>query len=165
MADVYAFTGHRPNKLGGYGEPAIRTLNAFANQIVRRLVDPKTDRGISGMALGWDMAVANALHRSGYRWTAAIPFEGQASNWPTPSRDEHRRLCASAPDVQWVCGPGYAAWKMQRRNVWMVDECTKLIALWDGSDGGTANCVRYTQARGKPIINVWDEWVRFSAAV
>jgi uncharacterized phage-like protein YoqJ len=34
---------------------------------------------------------------------------------------------------------------MQVRNEWMVDHCNDLLAVWDGSDGGTGNCVRYAQ--------------------
>jgi uncharacterized phage-like protein YoqJ len=41
---------------------------------------------------------------------------------------------------------------MQDRNIWMVDHCDALIAVWDGTSGGTANCVRYAQKVGKPIV-------------
>lgn len=32
-------------------------------------------------------------------------------------------------------------------NEWMVDEC----ALWNGSSGGAAKCVKYAQKHNKPI--------------
>ena len=27
----------------------------------------------------------------------------------------------------------------------MVDMCNELIAIWNGTSGGTANCIRYAQ--------------------
>ena len=36
----------------------------------------------------------------------------------------------------------------------MVDLADKVIAVWDGSKGGTGNCVRYAGKRGKEIIRV-----------
>lgn len=34
----------------------------------------------------------------------------------------------------------------------MVDRCDRLIAVWDGSNGGTGNCVKYAKEVGKPIV-------------
>ena len=35
---------------------------------------------------------------------------------------------------------------MQERNEWMVNNCDVLIAVWDGTSGGTANCVKYAES-------------------
>jgi len=39
-----------------------------------------------------------------------------------------------------------------------------MLALWDGTRGGTFNCVRYTERVGKPIVNVWDKFQEFLKA-
>ena len=44
----------------------------------------RPDAVISGMALGWDQAVARATADLGIPWVAAITFEGQESKWPLP---------------------------------------------------------------------------------
>ena len=44
--------------------------------------------------------------------------------------------------------------KMQTRNEWMVNHCDKLIAVWNGSDGGTGNCVNYAKSINKEIIYI-----------
>ena len=36
----------------------------------------------------------------------------------------------------------------------MYDKTDILIAVWDGSKGGTANCVRYMKKLGKEIIRI-----------
>jgi uncharacterized phage-like protein YoqJ len=43
---------------------------------------------------------------------------------------------------------------MQIRNEWMVDRCDKLIAVWDGSKGGTGNCVDYAKSVNKDIFRI-----------
>jgi uncharacterized phage-like protein YoqJ len=45
----------------------------------------------------------------------------------------------------------YRAELMQIRNEWMVDRCDLLIAVWNGTPGGTANCVAYAKKEGCPI--------------
>ncbi|WP_188052008.1 hypothetical protein [Azospirillum sp. Sh1] len=54
---------------------------------------------------------------------------------------------------------------MNTRNEWMVDHSDRLLALWDGSQGGTANCVRYARGLGRPIDNLWSEWEKFTDAL
>lgn len=36
----------------------------------------------------------------------------------------------------------------------MVDLADKVIAVWDGSNGDTGNCVRYAEKCGKEIIRI-----------
>ena len=43
-------------------------------------------------------------------------------------------------------GP-YTSAAMQVRNEWMADHCDVLLALWNGTPGGTANCLRYFTQR------------------
>lgn len=47
----------------------------------------------------------------------------------------------------------YSSAAMQVRNEWLADRCDALLALWDGSPGGTANCLRYFERAhpGKPV--------------
>jgi uncharacterized phage-like protein YoqJ len=152
---VFAGTGHRPDKLGGYGLPAQMELTLFAGEM---LCQYKPDWVISGMALGWDQALATACTRLGIPWTAAVPFQGQESRWSDQLQADYRELLGQARKVVYVSPPGYAAWKMQKRNEYMVRWCHTVLALWNGSGGGTANCVRYAQAQGRPVVNVWDQW-------
>lgn len=152
---ILAATGHRPVKLGGYGAYVFARLKLGARHY---LADAAPDRVISGMALGWDQAWAWAAVDLGIPFVAAMPFYGQETQWPEESRERYHDLLEHAAEVVTVCEGGYAPWKMQRRNEWMVDHCDKMIALWDGSNGGTANCVRYAERVGKPVENLWPQW-------
>ncbi len=61
---------------------------------------------------------------------------------------------ARCDNVVQVSEAGYAAWKMQVRNKAMVDNSDLVIAVYDGSGGGTGNCVAYAQKQGKSIITI-----------
>lgn len=152
-----AFTGHRPAKLGGYDDKTNILLCKFARTILRRY---KPRQVISGMALGWDTAVAESAILLDIKTIAAIPFVGQESKWPVAAQESYRELLKKC-HVKVVSPFGYAVYKMQKRNEWMVDHCNLLIALWDGSEGGTANCVRYATSKGVKICNVWNDWKQF----
>lgn len=160
---IIAGTGHRPDKLGGYSVEARTRLETFAEIIVREL-NPHTV--ISGMALGWDQALAWAAVRTGVHIVAAIPFEGQERLWTDDQKKNYRHL-RSLADVHVLLPGGYAPSKMQHRNEWMVRRLPlhedRLIALWNGSDGGTANCVAYgtEQLGANRVVNVWERWVEF----
>ena len=54
---------------------------------------------------------------------------------------------------------------MQKRNEWIVDNSLRLLALWDGSKGGTANCVTYARYGRREIKNVWPEWSEWMEAL
>lgn len=113
------------------------------------------------MALGWDMAVAEASFGLGIPFTAAVPFEDQDSRWPLESRVVYKRLLSVADRVEIVSPGPYAPEKLQIRNQWMVDHATRMAALWDGSKGGTGNCVAYIQKRQVPWDNLWPTWLTF----
>ncbi len=159
---IIAGTGHRPNKLGGYDALAGLKVGLVALEYLKR---ERPHRVISGMALGWDQELATAALALGIPLWAAIPFDGQEKAWPEESQEKYHDILQAAHSVTVVCEGGYAPWKMQKRNEWMVDKATKMAALWDGSAGGTANCIRYAQKMGKPIDNLWDEFVKEGANV
>lgn len=155
-------TGHRPNKLGGYDTRTYKRLVDLATATLKLI---KPTRVISGMALGWDQALAEAAINLGIPVTAAIPFEGQASQWPKSSQAKYASLLKQCDSSEVVCEGGYAASKMQVRNEWMVDRSDLVLALWDGSHGGTGNCIEYASSVNKPIRNLWASWVKYAHAV
>lgn len=156
MIEALAFTGHRLDKLGGYKPSAQRCLKALARDV---LIENPCELAIVGMALGWDQAVAEACVDLKVPFLAAVPFEGQESRWPAESQKRYRDLlqCAFAVEIVSVASVPVGA-AMQLRNQFMVDRCQRLIALWDGSTGGTANCIRYAESKGVPILNTWERY-------
>ena len=149
---IVAFSGHRPNKLGGFSLPN-PTYVYVCQQIEKTLLDLKPEKVISGMALGVDQWAAHVAYKLGIPFLAAVPFEGQEKAWPQASQSIYNLLLSKAAERVVVCEGGYSADKMQRRNEFMCDKCDKLIAIYNGdTSGGTYNCVSYAKSIGKEII-------------
>ena len=150
---IVAFTGHRPDKLGGFKLPN-PTYSYVCQQIEKSLIELKPEKVISGMALGVDQWAASIAHKLGIPFIAAVPFAGQETVWPAASKSIYNKLISLASEVVIVCPGTYSAAKMQVRNEWMVDRCDQLIAIWDGTKGGTGNCVDYATKVGKQIFRI-----------
>lgn len=150
---IVAFTGHRPDKLGGYKLPNDIYIKV-CKDIDWLLKELNPEKVISGMALGVDQWAANIAYKLGIPFIAAIPFEGQELAWPEASQKTYRILRKLASEEVIVSPGGYSADKMQVRNIWMVDNCHSLIAVWDGSKGGTGNCVEYAKSVDRKIYQI-----------
>lgn len=161
---IYAATGHRPNKLALWGETPysaeqnVRLLR-FAEEVLRHH-QPSTV--ISGMAIGWDLAIAEAAKNLDIPFHAYIPFQGHELMWPVHTQLFYRALLRHAQHSV-ICSPGgFSKEAMQVRNMAMVDNCDFIIALWNGTKGGTGNCLDYARSIGRPYQNHWTEWVNYS---
>lgn len=147
-----AFTGHRPNKLDGYND----RCGDFEDFRVRAALLAELQRlapthAISGMAQGVDQIAALCCLNLGIPFTAAIPFVGQELVWPKRAQLLYRVILAMTPHKHVVCGPEVdTVAALGLRNEWMVDNADHLLAVWDGSRGGTANCVKYAKIMRVP---------------
>lgn len=146
-----AITGHRPNKIGDYD-----LKDEIWSKIRHRIVDvlltipAESDLTlITGMALGIDTLFAKIAIDNALPFIAAIPCLNQDSKWIPRSQQLYKELISNPLCTQhYVSNKPYDNICMQRRNEWMVNECDLLIAVWDNSSGGTANCVRYARLNG-----------------
>ncbi len=139
---IVAFSGHRPQKVGGYGDTPLR--RAITSALRNILVELRPTLAISGMALGVDQWAAQLCIDLSIPFDAYVPFNGQESRWPDASKREYLALLRKARKIR-VIANAYSNAAFQRRNEAMVDDCDVLVAVWDGSAGGTANCVRYAE--------------------
>lgn len=155
---VLAATGHRPNKLGGWSKSTNNKLTAFACNYLQKRGN-RFDHVISGMAAGWDLAWAEAALLRGLTVWAAVPFPGQESQWNEYEQRRYRDILNQCSIVYEVNGC-FELEAYQKRNRWMVDNCGELVALWNGSKGRTANCVKYATDKVS-IVNLWNKWSNY----
>ena len=141
-------TGHRPQGIVGYRKSV---LEAFALDAVRRA---RPSGVISGMALGWDQAVAVACVRLGVPFVAAVPFPGQERRWPAAAQQEYSRLLECASTIHFVT-PEHREESFRLRNEWIVENSYSILALWGGKPSGTGHCVELARAGRRPVKNVW----------
>ena len=150
---IVAFTGHRPDKLGGW-DPNNSTALRVQQVLRDALAATPPLYGICGMALGVDTWAAEACAALGVPFIAALPCDDMEAVWPRAAQLRYRALLARAREVVTVAPGPYRPWKMQRRNVWMVDHCTHLWAVHDGSRGGTYNCLTYAVSAGQEVVQL-----------
>jgi len=148
---IISFTGHRPEKIGGYKTPN-PIYNYVYEQLTNKLLELKPSKCITGMALGVDTIAAELCLSLNIPFVAAIPFIGQESAWNKDQQQIYNDLLFEANETFVVSEGGYASWKMQKRNQWMVDNSNIVLAVYDGSLGGTANCINYAKKLNKEVI-------------
>lgn len=153
---ILGVTGHRPDKLGDEEAYDARSpIQDWCRREFRKVLKRIKPRVvISGMALGWDQWCALEALDFGADLHAYIPFEGQELRWWSESRVLYHELVGRAAKVKYISSPGYAAWKMQKRNEAVMDDCGIACSLFDGSSGGTFNCVEYADSIKRKRINI-----------
>ena len=153
------FTGHRPNKLPwGTDEtdPRCLALKAAIKQEVEKAYDRGYRHFICGMAMGCDFyfcEAAQALRdeRPGVTVEAAIPCETQAARWSEADRERYGRLVGLC-DYETMVLRQYDRNCLLRRNRYMVDRSSLLIAAFDGSTGGTMYTVTYAMRHDAQVV-------------
>lgn len=157
---IITATGHRPQSLGGFGRSGF--LQQRLVDLARAALKKYMPRGvITGMALGWDQAVAQAATELEIPWVAAIPFQGQEERWPTEAQEKYHELLGKSTKVIVVSEGGYSTAKFHKRNEWMVDHADVVLALWNGKPSGTANTIEYAKSQGIQVINLWRSWTKY----
>lgn len=157
-------TGHRPNKLGGYDDYnplRIKIRKVMKDHILfyRSQISDIQLEGYSGMVLGVDQDWAQVCLELNVPLIAVVPFRGQENAWPTSSRLKYERIISQAREI--IITEDTSIFKdmrthsavsklLQHRNEVLADSIDELLAFWDGTSGGTANCVKYWQSNPKP---------------
>ena len=158
-AQACCFTGHRPNKLPwGKNESDPRCLR-LKEELAARLegiYEAGFRHFLCGMAIGCDMYFAEAVlalrsEHPDVTLEAAVPCDGQSDAWPIPQQRRYERLLAESDDVTFV-QHAYTPGCMQKRNRYMVDASSLLLAVFDGQAGGTMNTLLYARRQGLQTV-------------
>lgn len=148
------FTGHRPEKLTHSEQHIKKELEAN----IRQAICDGFVTFISGMARGadiWAAEVVLKIKKEGYpiHLICAIPFRGFENNWENEWKKRYRKIMANADLVRCI-SPSYHHRCFQDRNEWMCNRATRLIAVYNGTSGGTRNTINYALGIGIEVINI-----------
>lgn len=155
------FTGHRPGKLPWRYNENDRRCVALKRKMLDA-IETAYEEGfhhfLCGMAQGCDLyfcecAMAVRAKRPEVTVEAAIPCPSQADDWPYEDLVRYRTLVAAC-DYETLVSERYTSECMQRRNRYMVDHSSLLIAAYDGTSGGTQYTIQYAMQRGIPIVDL-----------
>ena len=158
-AATCCFSGHRPNRLPwGTDEdhPRCRDLKKRLSVALEDAYQQGYRHFLCGMAQGADLYFGEAVlalraAHPDVTLEAAIPFEGQADLWPEEDQQRRRRLLDQC-DYESVVQHRYHRGCMHRRNRFMVDRSTLLLAVWDGQpEGGTYSTILYAICKKRRI--------------
>lgn len=157
-------TGHRPPKLfvtDPYSKTNYEKLVNFYKSLYVRFGDNLEIN--SGMALGADQAAAEAALDMGIPYHAILPFKGQDNNWFHESKVKYNYLLSGASSI--IClhdrlprDKNEATRLLNKRNEAIVDHSENILALWNGEESGTANCIRYANSQNITVWNCWKDW-------
>ena len=148
------FTGHRPGKLKQDEQTVKRSLAASINRAIAR----GYTTFITGMAQGtdiWAAEIALRLRESNpaIHLVAASPYRGFESRWSADWQSRDNAILQHADLVRFVC-PSYSRDCFQRRNEWMVDRSSRVIAVYNGEPGGTRNTIEYANSKKVECVSV-----------
>ena len=156
-----SFTGHRPGKLPWrYNERDPRCVDL--KRRIRDAVDTAYQEGyrhfLCGMAQGCDLyfcecVLALRARHPDVTVEAAIPCPTQAAEWPEAEQVRYRTL-VRAYDYETMVSDHYTRDCMQRRNRYLVDHASLLIAVCDGTAGGTRYTIEYALRQRLNIVDL-----------
>lgn len=155
------FSGHRLAKLpwrDDEDDPRCIKLKQELDRAVASLYDSGIRRFICGMALGSDMYFAEAVLSLGERHEdavleAAIPCPEQAEHWSGEHRRRYEALLGRC-GMRTVVSHSYTPDCMEKRNRYMVEQSSVLLAVYGGGRGGTFNTIRYALKAGLNVLEL-----------
>ena len=155
------FSGYRPEKLPWGANEDDSRCKALKEKIVdsiEKLYLSGIRHFICGMARGSDTyfceaVLATRAQNVDITLEAAVPCEEQAAKWPEKDRGRYSSLIERCDFVTYVSRK-YSKTCMQRRNQYMVDNSSVLLAVYDGKHGGTNYTRKYAMRRGVEIIEI-----------
>ena len=147
-----AFTGHR-------------TYRSEADEELRQLLEELYAKGarryLCGMAWGFDLSAGEAvvqhklLHED-VELVAVEPFAEFRSLFRGEDAERYDALIAAA-DCRVVVGENNVGAYM-RRNDYLVDHSSLVVAWWDGRrDGGTAYTALRARRKGREVVNLFPD--------
>ena len=153
------FTGHRPVKLPwGMNEqdPRCVKLKEQLSATLEGIYESGYRRFICGMAIGCDTYFAEAVLRlreehEDVTLEAAIPCDGQDAKWNRKQQETYARLLKQC-DVATHVSHSYTPNCMMRRNEYMIDCSSLLLACFNGHSSGTMSTILYAERSGVRTI-------------
>jgi len=155
------FTGHRPEKLpwrDNENSPDCIALKKRLAQSLEELYRRGFRHFISGMAQGSDLyfieaALALREVNPDVVVEAAIPCPTQSRGWRNAERMRYQSILERC-DLETMVQQRYTQGCMLHRDRYMVDRSALLLAVYNGSSGGTRYTINYALDSGLEIVRL-----------
>ena len=124
---------------------------------VQKAIERGYQHFISGMAAGIDLLAAKIvlqlredMSEMGIVLEAAIPFPSQFKRWKKETKREYERILLQCDKVHCVYDV-FSLEAYKKRDKYMVDKSSLLIAVEGKPNGGTARTIAYARELGRTI--------------
>ena len=153
-----SFTGHRPEKLPYFSEddPMCVDLKERLKTQIEKLINDGADSFFTGMARGVDIWCAEIVLELKQKYpaiqlTAVIPCKNQANKWGGSDKIRYENILNRCNKAVFI-SEEYDKTCMLKRDRALVELCDVLIAVFDGTKGGTKYTVEYAGKKHKKVI-------------
>lgn len=157
------FSGHRPEKLpdgGDISSPVMGVIRSLLHQEIESAIDDGYTCFITGLARGIDLIAGELVldfKRKDPRieLVAASPYRAQPKNLRSYEKFIYGCILNEAADIIYV-SEEYSKDCMQKRNRFMIDNSSRLIAAVSSYKSGTGQTIRLAEKAGIEIrvINI-----------
>ena len=152
------FTGPRPKN---YPWGRDKECEAKIEEKLKIAVQEAVERGyrhfISGMSAGIDLLAAKIvlqlredMSEMGIVLEAAIPFPSQFKRWKEETKREYEIILSQCDKVPYIAD-AFSLEAYKKRDKYMVDKSSLLIAVEGKPNGGTARTIAYARELSRTI--------------
>ena len=153
------FSGHRPEKLpfcGDTSSPQVKMIMARLFGEIENSIESGYTTFISGMAKGVDLWAAKYITERKealpqIRLICAVPYVGYGESWKGVDKWDFCWITDKADEIVYVCDR-YYPYCMKKRNEYMIDNSSRLIAVIEDYNSGTGQTIRLAQKKGLDTI-------------
>lgn len=165
-----AFTGNRTLTTSN-GQPDSNLENVIRTELyylLEELYLEGKNTFLCGMAVGFDMLVAESVldlkeKHSDVKLYAIIPFVGQENRFSHQDKIRYKQLCEAADERHVIWSHDYSRLSYLKRNDFMVDNCSELIAYSNGNGSGTLYTIDRATKNNISVLNIYDELAEYFA--
>ena len=145
------FTGHRPEKC----KRTENEIKADLETAIRKAIADGYQVFINGAQRGVDLWAAEVVMKLKDEGTeielvTAIPFEGFEKRWETDWINRLGTVIECSDDVHTV-STSRGADGFSLRDQWMVDHSSRVIAVYNGTPGGTKTTIDYAKQQRREV--------------
>ena len=157
-ATTVSCTGHRPEKIkNGCAEEstAVTEIKEKLRDAILEEIEAGCTCFLTGMAMGADLWAAEIVLelKKDYpqlELVAVVPFAGQANAFPPRWKARYDAVLSKSSDVR-ILSPHYYKSCYHVRNRWLLEHSEHLIAVFNGSRGGTMQTLNDALLKGHDV--------------
>ncbi|MCR5803192.1 MAG: DUF1273 domain-containing protein [Clostridia bacterium] len=148
------FTGHKPEKI----KEDIDVIKANLRKEIMKAIDLGYDTFISGMADGVDVWAAETVldikkEKDDIKLICAVAYNGTEKNRTPEKQEKFHDILRRADGTEYM-NRKYAPWVFFARDEWMIDRASYVIAVFNGTRGGTEHTLKYAAEKERKIVYV-----------